>query len=124
MAYSKSEILQEALDAIEKHKVLFVDDVVAYVSCSRSTFYEYFPSTSDELDKIKELLTKNKIQIKSSLRAKWYKGQSFPAQLALYKLSATQDELKKLSMTHQDVNHSGSIETKVINLGNGDPSEE
>jgi hypothetical protein len=91
--------------------------------CSRSTFYDYFPDGSDELDTLKELMSKNKIEIKTSMRSKWYKSTNPTLQMALMKLLSTPEELKKLSMNHTDITTNGE-KINVINLGSGiDPDK-
>jgi type II secretory pathway component PulL len=110
-AYDPDKIKEQALEAIKKHRLFFIEDVVAYLPCSKSTFYEYFPNDSDALDDIKEALYDSRIKTKSKLRKNWEEGA--PAlQLALYKLASTPEELKKLSM--QQIDHTTKGES--INL--------
>lgn len=103
MAYDKQKIFEQAKEMIVKHKLFFTDDIVAFLPCSKSTFYEYFPDKSDELDKLKELLNLNRTELKVSMRSKWYKSNAPALQMALMKLIATPEELRKLSMTHTAV---------------------
>lgn len=123
MAYSKEEILKEAIAAVESHSLYFIDDVVAFVACSRSTFYEYFPADSDELDSLKELLNRNKISMKVKLRARLSEGEKAAEILALYKLIATEDERRALSMQHVDHTTKGE-KINIISLGNGTKPDE
>ncbi|MGL6129147.1 hypothetical protein, partial [Chryseobacterium artocarpi] len=98
MAYNKKDLLSKAKEAIEKHKLFFVEDVVAFLPCAKPTFYEYFPAESNELNELKELLEKNRVELKVSMRSKWYKSNSPALQMALMKLISTPEELKKLAM--------------------------
>jgi hypothetical protein len=100
MAYDKQKIFEQAKEMIVKHKLVFMDEVPDFLPCSRSTFYDYFPDGSDELDILKSLTSVNKTQIKVSLRSKWYKSNAPALQMALYKLTANPEELKKLSMQY------------------------
>jgi hypothetical protein len=102
MAYDKQEIFDTAKSAIVKNKLIFMDEVPAFLPCSRSTFYDYFPDSSDELDALKALISINKTQIKTSMRSKWYKSNAPALQMALYKLIATPDEHKALQMNYTD----------------------
>jgi hypothetical protein len=124
MAYDKDEILKEATAAIEAEEHLFfIDDLVAYVACSRSSFYSYFPDGSDELDTLKELLKENKINMKVKLRSKLAKGEKAAEILALYKLIATDSERRALSMQHIDHTTKGD-KINVVSLGSGvNPNE-
>src|SRR5574343_1691129 len=104
MAYNKKKIFEQAKEVIVKHKLFFVDDIVAFLPCSNSTFYDYFPANSDELDELKELLNQNRTELKVSMRSKWYKSNSPALQMALMKLIGNKEELKRLSMQHIDAN--------------------
>ena len=98
MAYDKLKIFNQAKEVIIKNKLFFVDDIVAYLPCSNSTFYDFFPANSEELDELKELLNQNRTTLKVSMRSKWYTSNAPALQMALMKLIATPEELKKLSM--------------------------
>jgi hypothetical protein len=100
MAYDKNKIFEQAKQAIVKHKLFFIDDIIAFLPCSRSTFYEWQMDKSDEL---KELLNQNRTELKVSMRSKWYTSNAPALQMALMKLIATPEELRKLSMTHTAV---------------------
>jgi ACT domain-containing protein len=123
MAYDKKEIFEQAKQAVINNSLYFIEDIVAFVSCSRSTFYEYFPADSDESDNLKELLDKNKVATKVKLRKKLGEGEKAAEILALYKLIATDDERRALSMQHIDHTTKGE-QINVISLGNGiNPNE-
>jgi hypothetical protein len=99
MAYDKQKIFEQAKEAIVKHKLFFMDEVPDFLPCGRSTFYDFFPNNSDELDILKSLISINKTQVKTAMRSKWYTSNAPALQMALMKLIATPEELKKLSMT-------------------------
>jgi hypothetical protein len=104
MAYDKKKTFEQAKEMIIKHKLFFVDDIVAFLPISRSTFYEWQLDKSDEL---KELLNQNKTELKVSMRSKWYKSNAPALQMALMKLISTPEELKKLSMNYTDLTSNG-----------------
>jgi len=112
MAYDRVKIFEQAKEMIVKHKLFFVDDIVAFLPCSKSSFYEFYPDGSDELDELKGLLEINRTTLKVSMRSKWYKSNAPALQMALMKLICTDEERKMLSMTHTDVTTNG----KEINL--------
>jgi len=101
MAYDRKKIFLQAKEMIVKHKLFFVEDIIAFIPCSKQTFYDFFPVESDELDTLKTLLEVNRTTLKVSMRSKWYKSNAPALQMALMKLIATPEELKKLSMNHQ-----------------------
>jgi hypothetical protein len=111
MAYNSKELEKKALEAIEKNKLFFIDDVIAYLPCSRATFYNL---ELEKLDTIKDALTKVKTEIKVSMRSKWYKSENPTLQMGLMKLIASPDELKQLAMTHVESNN--THEVKDFNL--------
>jgi hypothetical protein len=98
MAYDKKKVFEQAKEAIVKHKLFFIDDIIAFLPISKSTFYEWKLEQSDEL---KGLLETNRIELKVSMRSKWYKSNAPALQMALMKLIASPEELRKLSMNHQ-----------------------
>lgn len=102
MAYDKEKIFKQAKEQIKENNLFFVQDIVAFVPCSRSTFYELFPDGSDELDTFKELLESNKVVTKSSIRAKLWKSNKAAELLALYRLIATTEEHQKLNQSYID----------------------
>jgi hypothetical protein len=121
MAYDKQEIFDTAKNAIVKNKLIFMDEVPAFLPCSRSTFYDYFPDGSDELDALKALISINKTQIKTSMRSKWYKSNAPALQMALYKLIATPDEHKALQMNYTDHTTKGEKVTAPITWIDANP---
>ena len=120
MAYDRKKIFEQAKEMIVKHKLFFVDDIVAFLPCSKSSFYEFYPDGSDELDELKELLNVNRTTLKVSMRSKWYTSNAPALQMALMKLIATPEELKKLSMQfieseNKNTNNTpNSINIKII----------
>jgi hypothetical protein len=108
MAYDRKKIFEQAKEAIEKYKLFFIEDVVAWLPIARSTFWEYYPDKSDEMDTLKELLEKNKVEVKSALRSKWFKGNNPLTQMALYKLIGTEEEYHRIAST--------KTENKNINI--------
>lgn len=98
MAYDKNKIYNQAKEAIEKNNLFFIEDIVAFVPCDKTTFYRFFPVDCNEYNTLKGMLEQNKIKTKSSIRAKLYKGNKAAELLALYKLICTDDERRALSM--------------------------
>ena len=108
MAYKTKELEKKSLEAIDKHKLFFIEDIVAYLPCDKSTFYNH---KLHELDTIKDALEKNKVEIKTSMRSKWYKSDNPTLQMGLYKLIGTEQEAERLGTT---LKHQGSMDLSVI----------
>ena len=96
--YSKEQLFKKAKDLIKEKELYFIEDIVAYLPISKTTFYNYFKKDSDELNELKEELDLNRISLKIKMRSKWYKSNSPALQMALMKLIANEDELRKLAM--------------------------
>ena len=110
MAYDRKKIFEQAKEVIVKHKLFFVDDIVAFLPCATSTFYDFFPANSEELEELKELLNQNRTELKVSMRSKWYKSNAPALQMALMKLICTDDERKKLAMQYSENENNHTIE--------------
>jgi len=100
MAYDRIKIFEQAKEVIVKHKLFFIEDIVAFLPISKTTFYEFFPTDSNETNDLKELLETNRTELKVSMRSKWYKSNAPALQMALMKLIASPEELRKLAMNH------------------------
>jgi len=98
MAYDKNKIFEQAKEVTVKNKLFFIEDIVAFLPCSKNYFYDHFPPDSNEYDELKALLDTNRTTLKVSMRSKWYTSNAPAFQMALMKLIATPEELRKLSM--------------------------
>jgi hypothetical protein len=107
MAYNKEQLFEQAKKVVVEHKLFFIEDIVAFLPCDKTTFYKFYPLESNELNEIKGLLETNRTELKVSMRSKWYKSNAPALQMALMKLICTDDERKKLSMTHTDITTDG-----------------
>ena len=100
MAFDRDKLYQQAQTAITENNLFFIEDIVAFIPCSKPTFYEHFPIDSNELNNLKDLLEKNKIRTKSAIRAKLYKSPKASELLALYRLICTSEERKMLNQNY------------------------
>ena len=89
MGYEKEELESTALEAIEKHTLIFIDEVVSYLPCNRATFYNH---KLDKLDTIVNALSENKVTEKVKLRKKWRDSDNAALQTNLYKLCSSDEE--------------------------------
>ena len=98
MAYNRKKIFNQAKEVTVKNKLFFIEDIVSFLPCDKTTFYRFFEPNSNEYNELKELLEQNRTELKVSMRSKWYKSNAPALQMALMKLIATPEELRKLSM--------------------------
>jgi len=118
MAYDKQKIFDQAKEMIVKHKLFFIEDIVAFLPCDKTTFYRFFEVDCNEYNELKGLLETNRVELKVSMRSKWYKSNAPALQMALMKLIATPEELKKLSMQFVESENT-NVNKNIIQLGNG-----
>ena len=97
--YNTKELEEKSIDLIEKYKLMFIEDLVAYLGISKKTFYNY---KLHELHEIKEKFAENKVAMKITMRNKWYKSDNPTLQLALMKLISSDEERRKLAMEYRD----------------------
>lgn len=98
MAHDKDKLFEQAKEVTLENKLFFIEDIVAFLPCSKTTFYEKFPIDSDELNELKDLLETNRTELKVAMRSKWYKSEAPALQMALMKLVCNDEERKMLSM--------------------------
>jgi hypothetical protein len=61
--YDTKELERKSLEAIKEHKLMFIEHVVAYLPCSKPTFYEH---KLNELNSIKKAIEENRTVRESS----------------------------------------------------------
>lgn len=116
--YSKKYMIAESLKVIDKYKIVFITDIMAYVPFSKALFYK---KGLDKVEAIKVAIVENKVLIKAGLRQKWYKGSNAITQLALYKLIGTETERKAISNAQVEVK--GKLKVETFKVGYDDDEE-
>jgi len=117
MAYSKAKLYKQSEEAIEKHSLIFIEEIVAFLPCDKTTFYKYFKVDSNELNALKSMIEANKVSLKTKIRKKLAEGDKAAELIALYKLIATDAERDALSMTKIDHTTNGKdLSLNVLNL--------
>ena len=97
MAHTKKEkeaILKKEIKVASEKKLLYIEEVCAYLPINKKTFYEWKQHESNEL---KETLENNKIEIKTKLRHKMIISDNATLIIALYKLVCNEEERKILA---------------------------
>lgn len=106
MAYKKTDMIKQSLEAIKENDLVFVEEIIAFVPFGKATFYNH---NLDKLDDIKKELDNNRIRTKAGLRKNWRESKSPALQIALYRLLATESEYDRLVL--QKVDHSSKGES-------------
>lgn len=95
MAFDKNDLEAQALKAISEDKyIVFIEDLLAYLPCGKTTFYNL---GLNEVNTIKEALEQNKINLKVKLRKKWAEDGNATTEIALYKLIGTDAESDRIN---------------------------
>lgn len=124
MAYKTEDLFNTAIEQIKKHKLFFIEDIIAFLPCSKPTFYEHFPNESNFYKRMFEELERNRIELKVSMRSKWYNSNAPALQMALMKLIASPEELRRLSMQHQVNEEAEKPIFKILDLDIQDEEED
>jgi hypothetical protein len=92
--FNKSKLIELSLAAIKQHELVFISEIIPFLPCSQSTFYNY---ELQGLELLKEALSRNRINLKLKIRRKLLESDNPIALIASYKLFANRDELERLS---------------------------
>lgn len=94
----------------ENKQIVFIEEIISFLPCSKATFYKYFPHGSDFLNELNEKLDLNKVSKKAKLRGKWEDSDNATLNIALYKLLSNSKE-RNLLADRQEVKETS---TRVV----------
>jgi hypothetical protein len=119
MAYDTYELKKRALEVTEERKLIFIEDIAVFMGISKQTFYDH---NLDEFDELKQLIIKNRSSIKNILRSKWLQNDNATTDIVLYKLCATDEELKVLNppQRNENVNLNVNVDGDFSQLSEND----
>jgi len=100
MAYKTEDMIKQCLEAIEKHGLMFIEEIVAFVPFSSKTFYNH---KLQEVQDIKELIEGNKISEKVKQKNHWKDSDNATLRVAFYKLIGSDEEYKRLANARQEI---------------------
>ena len=127
MAYNPEELFQQAKQVAESENLIFIEEIVSFLPCDKTTFYKHFPLDSNELYELKTIINNNKVAIKATMRKKWYDSENPTLQLALYRLTSSSEEHKLLNQQYQDHTTNGkdmSVKDITIKIVDGSSNTE
>ena len=111
MAYDKKELEKKALIAIEKHKLMFMEHIVAFLPCGKTTFYDLELNQSDT---IKKAVEEMRISKKTKMLSNWIDSETPSLQIAAMKMISEEHEAHRLNGTRQEIKHDGGIKSTLI----------
>ncbi len=100
MAYKTEDMIKQCLEAIEKHGLMFIDEIIAFVPFSSRTFYYH---KLQELQELKDLVEQNRVNTKVKLKKAWATSDNATLQVALFKLIGSDEEYKRLANARQEI---------------------
>lgn len=117
MAYKTEELYEQAVKAIKTKKLIWIEEIVAFLPCVISTFYDHFPKESKEYKALAKMIDDNRIEIKTALRKKWYDSDNASLQMGLMKLIGSEDETHRLNGSRQEIKQT----TPSVTISTKDP---
>ena len=116
MAYDKKKLFNQTLEVAKS--CFTIEEVIAGLPCDKTTYYALYPIDSNENNTIKGIIEENKTATKQKMKKRWIDSDNPTLQLSAFKLIATDEERKALSMTHSDVTSNGqTIKVTLPNFG-------
>ena len=103
MAYKTADLKKKAIKVIKEKSLIFIEEIISYLPCAKPTFYDHFPNESNDYKELFALLEKNRDEIKSKLRIKWYNTDNATLQMALMRLVCTDTERRKLAINYTEL---------------------
>lgn len=111
MAYDTKELEKKALIAIKKHKLMFMEHIVAFLPCSKETFYNH---KLHESDAIKKAVEEMRVSKKTKMLSKWIDSETPSLQIAAMKMISEEHEAHRLNGTRQEIKQTGGLTSRVI----------
>ena len=111
MAYDTKELEKKALAAIDKHKLMFIEHIVAFLPCSKETFYNH---KLHESDAIKKAVEEMRVSKKTKMLSNWINSETPSLQIAAMKMIAEEHEAHRLNGTKQEIKHDGGVKSTLI----------
>jgi len=100
MAYNTEDMIKQCTEAIEKHGLMFIEEIIAFVPFTKPTFYKH---KLNEINAIKELTDGNRIRAKVKQKNYWENSDNATLRVAFYKLIGTDEEYKRLANARQEI---------------------
>jgi hypothetical protein len=103
----RADLFEKADELVRTKNLLFVEDIVAFLGISKTTFYREFPVGSNELDDLKSGLETNRVKMKQNMRKKWFESDNATLQISLMKLIGTEEEFSRLANVQRETKTTG-----------------
>ena len=111
MAYKTEDLEKKALAAIKRHKLMFIEHIVAYLPCSKETFYNH---KLHESDAIKKAVESMRVSRKTKMLSGWIDSEVPSLQIAAMKMISEEHEAHRLNGTKTEIKHKGGIKSTLV----------
>lgn len=109
--YKTEDLIKKTLTAVKKHKLMFIEHIIAYLPCSKETFYNH---KLHEVDSIKKAIEENRVNKKVKMLNNWIDSEVPSLQIAAMKMISEDHEAHRLNGTRQEIKHKGGIKSTLI----------
>lgn len=107
MAFNKKDLFNKAITAIEENNLFFIEDIIAFLPCDKTTFYRLIKVGCNEYNALKDMLDANKVNQKVKMRKNWAASENATLQMGLMRLISTEEERKRLSQQYHELSGVG-----------------
>ena len=111
MAYDVKELEKKALAAIKRHKLMFIEHLVAHLPCNKTTFYAL---KLNESNSIKKAIETMRVSRKTKILSKWIDSDVPTLQIAAMKMISEDHEAHRLNGTKHEIKHDASLKSTLI----------
>ena len=111
MAYDPKELEKKALAAIKKHKLMFIEHIVAFLPCDKTTFYAHKLNKSNS---IKKAVEEMRVSKKTKMLSNWIDSETPSLQIAAMKMISEEHEAHRLNGTKQEIKQTGGLKSRII----------
>jgi hypothetical protein len=111
MAYDVKELEKKSLAAIKKHKLMFIEHIVAFLPCGKTTFYDL---KLNESNAIKKAVEEMRVSKKTKMLSNWIDSETPSLQIAAMKMISEEHEAHRLNGTKQEIKQTGGLKSRVI----------
>ena len=100
--YDTNSLEKKALEAIKKHKLMFQEHLIAYLPCSKQTYYDH---NLDKSDVIQKAIEENRVSRKVKMLSNWAESNAPALQIACMKMIGSEEEAHRLNGSKQEIKH-------------------
>lgn len=90
---------------------MFIEHIVAFLPCSKKTFYHH---NLHESNAIKKAVEGMRVGKKTKMLSNWINSETPSLQIAAMKMISEEHEAHRLNGTRQEIKHEGGIKSTLI----------